>query len=144
VTVAVVELAVPARSEYLALVRLAIAAAAAQGPTFPDARLDDLRLAVSEACANAFKAHSHSTSAAPVRIRCEVSSDGVTVAVEDRGGGFDPAVLEPLPAAGDPDRLEHEHGLGLPIMQDLADEVRFERSADGTVVRLRIGRSPEP
>jgi serine/threonine-protein kinase RsbW len=143
VTVAVVELAVPARSEYLALVRLAIAAAAAQGPTFPDARIDDLRLAVSEACANAFKAHGDPESAGPVRIRCEVSSNGVTVAVEDRGGGFDPGVLAPLPAVGDPARLEHEHGLGVPIMRDLANEVIFERSSDGTVVRLRIEGNPE-
>jgi anti-sigma regulatory factor (Ser/Thr protein kinase) len=52
----VVELEIPARPEFLALARLLVAAAVAGDPVFPEDRLDDLRLAVSEACTNAMEA----------------------------------------------------------------------------------------
>lgn len=135
-----VELVVPARRDYLALVRLVTTAAAALEPALPDARLDDLRLAVSEACANAIDAHGDPPDGTPVVIRCEIGADDVTISVEDRGGGFDPDELVALPAAADPNRLRHEHGLGVPLMRSLTDEVTFERRGDGTLVRLTIRR----
>ena len=136
----VLDLEIPPRSDYLALVRMVVAAAATLDPPLGAARLDDLRLAVSEACANAIDAHVARFVDEPVQIRCELHADEVVVIVHDRGGGFDPASLDVLPAATDPRRLGHERGLGLPLMRVLCDEVTFTAIDGGTRVVLRIKR----
>lgn len=139
---AVVELAIPARPAYLSLVRLVVDAAVASLATgIAAARLDDLTLAVTEACANAIEAHQAAWAEGPVVIRCTLDDDAVTVEVTDRGGGFDPDDLATLPPVGDPRRLRHESGLGVPLMRTLADEVAFEASAHGTSVRLTVYRA---
>ncbi|HEX5366283.1 MAG TPA: ATP-binding protein [Acidimicrobiales bacterium] len=139
---AVVELAIPARSAYLSLIRLVVdAAVAALAPGLGGARLDDLKIAVSEACANAIEAHQGTYVEEPVVVRCIVEEERVTVEVVDRGAGFDPDRLERLPPATDPRRLRHESGLGIPLMRTLADEVAFRRTLDGTTVALTVYRA---
>jgi serine/threonine-protein kinase RsbW len=136
--VSVVELEIPARTEYLGLIRLVVSAAAGLAPSVPESRLDDLRLAVTEACANAIDAQSPRAPEPPIRIRCQVTPDRVDITVEDNGGGFDPDVLDELPSATDPRRLRHERGLGIPLMRLLTDGVEFVPAAGGTAVRLTI------
>jgi anti-sigma regulatory factor (Ser/Thr protein kinase) len=143
---AVVELAIPARQAYLSLVRLVVdASVGALAPGLGSARLDDLKLAVSEACSNAIEAHelapSPSSSSDPVVIRCELDHNRVTVEVADHGGGFDPNGVAHLPAATDPGRLDHESGLGIPLMRTLADNLAFVPDRDGTTVRLTVYRA---
>jgi serine/threonine-protein kinase RsbW len=138
-----VELEIPARPDYLALVRLVIAAAVALEPDVGEATLEDLRLAVSEACANAIDAHVAATRTEPVVIRCTSTDDRIDVEIHDRGHGFDLQDLEDLPSVTDPRRLSHERGLGIPLMRVLADEVEILSSADGTAVRLTVFRHPE-
>jgi serine/threonine-protein kinase RsbW len=142
--VAVVELEIPARTEYLGLIRLVVSAAATLDPTVSEARLDDLRLAVTEACANAIDAQDPAHPEPPIRIRCSVAPDRLEITVRDNGGGFDPGVLEELPSATDPRRLRHERGLGIPLMRLLADGVDFTRVDGGTAVRLTILRGSAP
>ena len=137
---AALELEIPARTEYLGLIRLVVAAAATLEPSVSDARLDDLRLAVTEACANAIDAQDPRRDARPIHVRCELSADRVEVFVRDNGGGFDPDELGELPAATDPRRLRHERGLGIPLMRLLADEVSFEAVPGGTEVRVMVRR----
>jgi serine/threonine-protein kinase RsbW len=132
----VVELAIPASNDYLALARAVIVAAARTWPGLGDDRLDDLRLAASEACANAIEAHAIAGSEASVRIRCSLDDDRVEVEVVDEGRGFDPDALDVLPAVTDPARLEHESGLGLPIIQSYSDHSEIRTSPSGTLVRL--------
>jgi anti-sigma regulatory factor (Ser/Thr protein kinase) len=139
---AVVELEIPARPAYLSLVRLVVdAAVASLAPSLGGARLDDLKLAVTEACSNAIEAHQSAWSDAPVAVRCELDERTVTVDVIDRGGGFDPRELSALPAATDPLRLRYESGLGIPLMRTLADELVFVPGPDGTTVRLTVYRA---
>ncbi len=59
----VVELEIPARAEFVALARLVVSAIAASDSTLADERIDDLKLAVSEACTNAIEAHGAPSSA---------------------------------------------------------------------------------
>lgn len=134
----VVELEIPPRSDHLALVRLVVTSAASLGGAFTDRRVDDLRLAVSEACANAVDAVLAGEGKGPVVVRVEVGEDEVAVTVTDRGGGFEPAEVEAIPGATEPGRLRHEHGLGIPLMRSLVDEVTFAKTADGTAVRLAV------
>jgi serine/threonine-protein kinase RsbW len=141
--VAVVELEIPARPAYLSLVRLIVdAAVGSLAPGLSVARLDDLKIAVTEACSNAIEAHEAILAEGPVLVRCVIDDHQVTVDIVDRGGGFDPDRVETLPAATDPRRLRHESGLGIPLMRTLTDEVAFTPDADGTRVSLTVYRPP--
>ena len=138
---AVVELEIPARPAYLSLVRLVVdAAIGSLAPGLSPARLDDLKIAVTEACANAIEAQEATGAEEPVVVRCVVDDDQVRVEIVDRGQGFDPDQVTRLPAATDPRRLRHESGLGIPLMRTLADEVDFRRAVNGTTVALTVYR----
>ncbi len=132
----VVELEIPPTMEYLDLARLVVSAAASVDPSFPPARVSDLRLAVSEVCANAIESQQRLDRSEPLSIRCALDTDRVVVEIQDHGGGFDPDVLAPMPSATDPDRLDRERGLGIPLVRAVADEVDFLIKDDGTVVRV--------
>lgn len=135
-----VELRFPARAEHLALVRVVVTALGESGAGLDGARLDDLRLLVSEACANAIEAYNRrGRPGAPVRVRCSVHDAQVVVEVHDEAGGFDPDNLVPHPPVDTPERLHHERGLGIPLMKTLADAAEFRADGDGTTVRLVVG-----
>jgi serine/threonine-protein kinase RsbW len=133
-------LEIPARVEYLVLARQVVAAAAAVEPRFQDERIDDLRIAVSEATTNAIEAQSDLSSADRILIRCNLDDERIEVEVLDRGGGFDPQHAAAAPDAGARDRLEFERGLGLPLMRTLADETEIHSTDNGTAVRLVVYR----
>jgi serine/threonine-protein kinase RsbW len=134
----VVELELPPRSDHLALVRIVLESSAQIGGQLSDRRIDDLRLAVSEACANAFEALHAQGSDQPITVAIELRADGVEVVVTDHAGGFEVDAVDPIPAATDPQRLSHERGLGIPLMRSLVDDVTFTRTADGTAVHLVV------
>jgi len=107
------------------------------GGDVSDARLDDIRLAVSEACANAVEATTRlGAHDEVVEVRCARLDDRLVVEVRDRAGGFDPDALVPHPPVQSPERLHHERGLGIPLMRSLADDVAFVTDDEGTTVRL--------
>jgi len=55
------------------------------------------------------------------------------VTVRDQGEGFDPSGLDnPL----DPQNLMKEHGRGIFILKNLMDEVSFDFTKTGTVIRM--------
>ena len=132
----VIELEIPARAEFVALARLVVSALASSDSTLPDERIDDLKLAVSEACTNAIEAHDAAGTEERVVVRCKAGDDALEVCVEDRGHGFDPGQLPDHPPVTDPDRLKFERGLGIPLIRALVDEVEFSPTAEGTSVRL--------
>jgi serine/threonine-protein kinase RsbW len=135
----VVALEIPARADFLDVARMVVTTAASIEPTFPDDRISDLRLAVSEACTNAIEAHAgHNGSDDRIVIRCDLAADRVEVEVQDRGGGFDPTSVGELPAAEDPSRLDHESGLGISLMRTVTDETEFRAEPGGTSVRLVV------
>ena len=141
----VVELEIPARSDFLDVARMVVTTAASIEPTFPDDRISDLRLAVSEACTNAIEAHaSQNGSDDRIVIRCDLAEDRVEVEVQDRGGGFDPTAVGELPSAEDPSRLDHERGLGISLMRTVTDETEFRAEPGGTSVRLVVYSSRRP
>jgi len=112
-----IELRVPPRVEYLALVRAVVGAAVSLGPGIADERVDDLRLAVSEATTNAIESHLEGRIDEPIRISCAMEADHVMVKIK---------------------RLEFERGLGLPLMRALTDEHDISPTPTGTTVSLRI------
>ncbi len=133
-----IRLEIPPRSDYLALIRRVVATAASIDGVLADRRIDDLSLAVSEACANAVDAQRSAGSGAGLGITIELDATAVSVTITDHAGGFAPDEVDPLPAAEDPGRLRHERGLGLPLMRSLADELTFTSTPHGTAVRIEV------
>src|SRR3546814_12229801 len=89
-----VDLEIPPRSDHLALVRLVVTAAAAVHGRLTDRRIDDLRLAVSAACANAVAAVRAADGDGQILVRIELGESGHAVTVPHRAGGF---ALAPIP-----------------------------------------------
>lgn len=132
-----VELRIPARAEHLALVRVVASSLAETVAGLDKIRLEDLRLAVSEACANAVEAYNRQgRPGAAIELRLRAERGRIEVEVHDDAGGFDPEGLVPHPPVETPERLHHERGLGVPLMRALADVAEFRAEGAGTTVRL--------
>jgi serine/threonine-protein kinase RsbW len=138
----VLELEIPARAEYIAIARLVVSSLASSRRALPDERVDDLKLAVSEACTNAIEAQGGVVAGERVRIRIWEGDNQLDVAVDDEGPGFDPATLSPHPPVTDPDRLNFERGLGIPLIRTLVDQVEFRSSSRGTSVLMTVFGGP--
>src|SRR5438477_6840635 len=94
-----IERVLPARPEFLAMIRAIVTLIAETGSKLPSARIDDLRLAVTEAFANAIDAERRKPDddRRAVVVRCDLEPDYVAVEVHDEAGGVDPAALKPHP-----------------------------------------------
>ena len=132
----VIELEIPARPEFVGLARLVVSSLASSRRALADDRIDDLKLAVSEACTNAIEAHAEVDVDERVVVKWRESDDRLEVSVEDRGPGFDPEELPEHPPVTDPERLNFERGLGIPLIRTLVDEVSFDPSESGTAVHM--------
>ena len=131
-----IELEIPARPEYVALARLVVSSLASSRRDLADDRIDDLKVAVSEACTNAIEAHGAADTDDSVTLKLTEDIDRLEILIEDRGPGFDPHTLPEHPPVTDPERLNFERGLGIPLIRTLVDEVEFSSSGNGTSVRL--------
>jgi len=138
------ELVVPSRHEYVAVARLVVASLASARRALADERIDDLKLAVSEACTNAIEANLGSGRGAPVVVTCWEAPERLEVCVSDSGRGFDPNLLPGHPPVTDPERLNFERGLGIPLIRSLVDDLRFESGPAGTSVWMTLFGGPAP
>lgn len=132
-----VRLEIPAQPAFVGVARSVVAAVASSLDGIDDDRLEDLRVAVSEACTNAVEAHRRDSLDDRVIVRCTTTEDVLTICVEDRGGGFDPAQV-PEPPDPEEDPTSSERGWGLQLIQALVDDVTFRQTDAGTAVDLII------
>ncbi len=139
---AVLCLEIPPRAEFVAVARLVVSTAAKSRRSLGEDRVADLTLALSEACTNAIEAHDAKDEAERVLVRVDEDDDRLVVTVTDRGPGFDPLELPPHPAVTDPERLNFERGLGIPIIRTLVDEVTFTSGDGGTTVTMVVHCPP--
>ncbi len=130
-----VSLSFPARPEYLLLARLALTGIG-QLANADEEALADLRLAVTEATANACR-HAYDDGEGDVALLLTLAHDGqLEVIVEDGGRGFDRENV----TAWKPDELGEE-GMGLAIIRAVADDVEIGPRASGSGTRIRFTRS---
>ena len=85
----VLELDVPSRPEYIAIVRLVVASVASLRRAMVDERIDDLKLAVSEACTNAIEANRLVNPGASVHIEIWEEPDRLEITIDDLIGEGD-------------------------------------------------------
>jgi len=103
-----------------------------QGCRMTDDEREGVKVALSEACSNAVCHGSPRGNWNRLRVRFQVEGDLLSLEISDQGRGFYPNEIAL------PDFEEWKpSGRGLFLMQALVDEVEFERTAVGTVVRLR-------
>lgn len=129
---------IPARTEFVSFVRAVLTEAAQIEPGMEPERLEDLRIAVSEATTNAVEAHLNAGRDQRIRVEENLAEGEVVVMVHDSGPGFDLEDLPELPPPESPERLLHESGLGIPLMRMLTDESEIRSDAGGTDVRLVV------
>lgn len=138
----VLEMDIPSSPEYIAIVRLVVASVASARRALADERVDDLKLAVSEACTNAIEANRSLDPALAVHVEVWESPDRLEVCIEDSGPGFDPDNVVSPPPFTDPKRLDFERGLGIPLIRALVDNAAFVRKHSGTLVRMTVFGGP--
>jgi serine/threonine-protein kinase RsbW len=128
---ATVSLTIPAKAEYIALCRLALAGIA-RILGLDDEVLGDLKLALTEACSNSIKHAYASGRAGVVEVHYELDGHRLAVEVVDQGDGFDPAVVETL------ERENEEGGLGIAIIRAVTDELAIGSQPGEHGSRLRF------
>lgn len=106
----------------------------------PD-KIDEVRMAVVEACINAIE-HSRShdqTVYLSFAVLGELEPERLKVTVKDRGVGFAPDELEE-PTIEDKLTSERKRGWGLKIIRGLMDQVEVRSGADGTTIEMSKAR----
>jgi serine/threonine-protein kinase RsbW len=116
-----IRLEIPSSAEYISVVRQAIVGIANR-MRFDPIDIDDLRLAVGEACNNAVKHGCPSSENPTVTVLCKVCCDTIEVEVSNGIGGGEPCptIVGSLPCDV---KNARENGMGLYIMRRLMDEV---------------------
>jgi serine/threonine-protein kinase RsbW len=123
-----IRLTIPAKPEYITLGRLALTGIARlRAEPLSQEVLGDLKLALTEACTNSVR-HAYGDGEGTVEILYELYADKLAVEVADEGEGFEPPTHPMRP-------LEEEElaegGLGIAIIEALADEFEIRERAQG-------------
>ncbi|MGL5347154.1 MAG: anti-sigma B factor RsbW [Peptostreptococcaceae bacterium] len=118
---------IPANPDYVSIIRLTTSGIANRvGFSMDD--IEDMKVAVSEACTNAIK-HSEDNK---VNIAFNLLSDKLEIEIKDNGKGYDVSSIE-TPDLNNP----KESGLGLFIIQTLMDEVNIDSNGNkGTIIKM--------
>jgi serine/threonine-protein kinase RsbW len=111
-----VRLSLPARPENVAVIRHMLGALA-EALWLPPALVEDMRLAVTEACTNVVRHAYHDAESGTIDVVIRPVGDRLELIVSDHGSGMGPS-----PDASGP-------GLGLPMIAALADNVEIEHGA---------------
>jgi anti-sigma regulatory factor (Ser/Thr protein kinase) len=128
-----------------------VATAVARRSGVDEALLDEVRLAVGEACSRAVEAHQEHCPAEPVRVALTGTDGRFEVVVTDTAvqhngaaeaagspanGGSEALGEEPADAAGEPVRQAVPGELGLAVIEGLADDVEIARTTAGLSIRM--------
>ncbi len=122
-------------------VAMAAAESLARDIGFPEDRVQDLKIALGEACANAIEHGAEADCQQKVGLAFSVDEGSVEVEVRDPGEGISDAPPPPdlnKKLSGEDPSLR---GWGFHIINSLVDEASIENEGDGTVLRMviRIG-----
>lgn len=137
-----IQLDIPVQVEYVSLARILISDLAQNRREIDTQKVNDLKLAISEACTNAIEAHQAIQSEEKIKIVWSEQPDYFEISIRDFGKGFDIETLPQHPPVTDPERLNFERGLGIPLIKALIDEVSFDSSSEGTFVKMIIFCQP--
>ena len=123
-------MSVPGKPEYVGTVRIAIAHAVSRAG-FDIEAIEDIKVAVSEACTN-IVCHAHEDPDFSYDVEMELCDSKVTIMISDNGRGFGlNDYVEPVPGES------RGSGLGIFIIRALMDEVDINSEPGaGTDIRM--------
>ena len=127
-----VVLELPAKAEFLLLARLA-ATSVGRSAGASEETIADLKLAVTEAVANAVRHAYPPDDPGRVTVELRATPSRLEIVVSDTGKGVGDADLE-----GSNDDAARESGMGLSIIRAIADEVDVGAGAEGRGTRVRF------
>jgi serine/threonine-protein kinase RsbW len=136
------ELTLPPKPEYVRTARHTVGALARLHGV-PEDVVEDIKLAVSEACNTALLAVADLSTLDPIMVRAWGEPEAMILEILDRGPG---PVREIL---GDPEELDtgdlpFESALSLPLIRGLVDEVALgPRQGGGSSLRMTVALQPE-
>ncbi|HWH29215.1 MAG TPA: ATP-binding protein [Mycobacteriales bacterium] len=148
---AVVELLLSPLPSHVRTARLVVVAAARRAG-LDDELVDELRLALGEACARAVGLHARHVPDQPVQVTISDTAGGLSVQVTDQGPAAGPAVDDVsaglLESDGDGSRSDFtgvdrmldalvDPDVALAVVTGLVDDVDVEHGPGGTVVTMR-------
>ena len=132
----VVALEIPPRSAYVAVARLALSALA-RGAGLDDEVVEDLKIAVSEACANAVLSHEEAATDEPVTVTWTRDTNEVVIEVSDRGPVYDVDAEDP-----DTQGFSTRLAMSAALLRSLVDECSIGPRDDGGMRTRLVVRSP--
>ena len=122
-----IKMEISANPDFVSIIRLTTSGIANKiGFSIDD--IEDMKVAVSEACTNAIK-YSDDKS---VSITYTILENGLDIEIKDNGKGYD------VESIATPDLTQpKENGLGLFIIQTLMDDVKIEsKDNQGTIIKM--------
>lgn len=122
-----IRMEITSNPQYVGIIRLTTSGIANK-IGFPIDDIEDIKVAVSEACTNAIK-HSNDDI---FNITFNILDNGLNIEIQDNGQGYDISKIK-APDLENP----KENGLGLFIIQSLMDDVSIESNdKDGTIIKM--------
>jgi serine/threonine-protein kinase RsbW len=127
----IVDLRIPCKAEWVALARLSVAAVASR-LNFSIDEIEDIKLAVAEACTNAIQ-HAHGSPF--IEIKCEAVTGSLRLSVRDYGRGTHPEHIHSRDVTD-----ERVGGLGVFLIRSLMDEVEYDVQPDQGTLLVMVKR----
>ncbi len=124
-----IELTVPARAEFVRVVRL-VMAGIANGLSFDVEEIDDLKTAIGEAYGTF-----HPSEVSPLTVSTRIDANRVVVELSQVHAGVAPGLFA-LDSST-------ERGMGMLLMKHLMDEMEYRSDAEATLIRLVKYRGPK-
>jgi serine/threonine-protein kinase RsbW len=132
---ATVELSFTALPAHVRTARL-VATAVARRSGVDESLLDEVRLAVGEACTRAVEGHQRYCPAEPVRLALTDLAGRFEVEVTDNLSGGSAGSSGQRGASDGNDGAGLPAGLGIAVIESLADDVQISATPDGTIIRM--------
>ncbi|MDD4527100.1 MAG: ATP-binding protein [Candidatus Margulisbacteria bacterium] len=126
-----IKLTIPSMSDYVGVARLT-ASGIANRMKFTHEDIEDIKIAVSEACTNAVQ-YAYGDSPGEIELAFSMFEDKLEIKISDSGKGFD-VEADVKTKEDDPEKIGL--GLGIVFMRSLMDHVDYDTSANGTTVTL--------
>ncbi|MBH5319951.1 ATP-binding protein [Paenibacillus sp. GSMTC-2017] len=132
-----VKLTIPASADHIDLVRICLYGIAAKiGFSYED--IEDMKVAVSEACNNAVLYGNRDAGAGDIEVSFEPTNASLVIGIRNNGPQFEygEALQAAEPLQGETAEELRVGGLGIYLMEALMDEVNVRSSEGETEVRL--------
>lgn len=130
-------LSIPPEPGYIAMARMFAGSVARHFGCDEDV-VEDVKVAVSEACTNSVKAHRDRRNSEPIELVARLDDGRITFEVVDAGGGIDTSLQKAISeSAATPAAGLYEGSLGLMLIRSLFPGTEIVRNGDrGTTVRF--------